>query len=136
MSNVGMTLAQIESGIKATESIATHYGQGSFWLVGTIVLLIVLSVILGRTIDRTWTKVIQPALQLLAEISKAFGTATSNIKSTTESQERMVASLANSLQRLEDHREQLKGMLDSIRGDGDDEQDPREDAYKKREERR
>lgn len=132
MSTVGMTLGQIESGIKATESIATHYGQGSFWLVGTIALLIVLSVILGRTIDRTWTKVIQPALQLLAEISKAFGTATSNIKSTTESQERMVASLANSLQRLEDHREQLKGMLDSIRGEPEDqEEDEAKDARKR-----
>jgi hypothetical protein len=135
MSTVGMTLGQIESGIKATESIATHYGQGSFWLVGTIALLIVLSVILGRTIDRTWTKVIQPALQLLAEISKAFGTATSNIKSTTESQERMVASLANSLQRLEDHREQLKGMLDSIRGEGEGQEEEEAKDPRKREHR-
>ena len=135
MSTVGMTLGQIESGIKATESSATHYGQGSFWLVGTIVLLIVRSVILGRTIDRTWTKVIQPALQLLAEISKAFGTATSNIKSTTESQERMVASLANSLQRLEDHREQLKGMLDSIRGEGEGQEEEEAKDPRKREHR-
>jgi hypothetical protein len=135
MSTVGMTLGQIESGIKATESIATHYGQGSFWLVGTITLLIVLSVILGRTIDRTWTKVIQPALQLLAEISKAFGTATSNIKSTTESQERMVASLANSLQRLEDHREQLKGMLDSICGEGEGQEEEEAKDPRKREHR-
>lgn len=135
MSTVGMTLGQIESGIKATESIATHYGQGSFWLVGTIALLIVLSVILGRTIDRTWTKVIQPALQLLAEISKAFGTATSNIKSTTESQERMVASLANSLQRIEDHREQLKGMVDSIRGEADGQEEEEAKDPRKREHR-
>jgi hypothetical protein len=135
MSNVGMTLGQIESGIKATESIATHYGQGSFWLVGTIALLIVLSVILGRTIDRTWTKVIQPALQLLAEISKAFGTATSNIKSTTESQERMSVSLESSIKRAEDQHDRMERLLSSIRGDDDGEGDGEAKEPRKREHR-
>lgn len=130
-----MTLAQIESGIKATESIATHYGQGSFWLVGTIALLIVLSVILGRTIDRTWTKVIQPALQLLAEISKAFGTATSNIKATTESQERMSANLESSLKRAEDQHDRLANLLSSIRGESDGDGDGESEPPRKREHR-
>jgi hypothetical protein len=126
-----MTLAQIESAAKASEAVVAHYGQLAFSLVA---LIVIVSLLIAA-----WIKVGMPSLAMVIKISENLSNATSNIKATTDGQARMAETLASSLQRIEDHRERLKEMLDDIRGEdehGSDQQDARHDGHKTREERR
>lgn len=105
-------LAQIESATEATTALTTHYGPLAFGVVVLIVVVVLLIV--------AWVKVGMPSLAMVIKISDNLSNATGNIKATTEGQERMAETLQASLERSKDHLEQLKGMLDNIRGEGEE----------------
>lgn len=102
-------LAQVETATKATEALATHYGPLAFGLVAMIVVVTLLLV--------AWVKVGMPSLQMVIKISDNLSSATSNIKATTEGQERMSASLASSIQRTDEQHARIERLLSSIEGD-------------------
>jgi hypothetical protein len=99
-----LTVAQVEA---VTESAISHYGPYAF---GVCVVVVLLTLIAWMS-QRAWIGVVKPALELLSQISKSFGEATSNIKATTESQERMSKSLEDTIRRAESQHARVEALL-------------------------
>ncbi len=104
-----ITLAQADSASHLIDPLTKSYGLAALGLVSLIVVCALLIA--------SWKWVGNPALTLVLDISRNLSAATSNIKDTSASQERMSVNLENSLKRAEDQHARVEKLLSSIRGD-------------------
>lgn len=101
-------LAQAETASHLIDPLSKSFGLAAIGLVSLVVVTVL--IIAG------WKMVGNPSLVLVLDISKNLSAATSNIKETTESQERMSANLKATIERAEDQHERMKQLLSSIKG--------------------